>query len=87
MKETRKFHWPARYQIVVAGRLGKKWSDWFEGATISGGRGRTIFISKELDQQGLHGILVRLRDLGLPLISIKRLGLNNTNFCDDEVRW
>ncbi|BHH85683.1 hypothetical protein [Desulforhopalus sp. 52FAK] len=86
MKDTKNFHWPARYQIEVVGELGLQWSDWFEGAEVSAGHGRTLFISNEIDQQGLHGLLIRIRDLGLPLISLKRMGLNNTNFCDDEVR-
>ncbi len=73
MKVTRKFHSPARYQIEVAGQLDRQWSDWFEGTTVTGRRGRTIFVSNELDQQGLHGLLVRIRDLGLPLISLHRL--------------
>lgn len=73
MKATKSFHGLARYQIEVAGQLGRKWSDWFEGTAIFGRRGRTLFISNELDQQGLHGLLVRIRDLGLPLISLRRL--------------
>ena len=88
MKVTKNFHGPARYQIEVAGQLGMQWSDWFEGAAISGRRGRTLFISKELDQQGLHGLLVRIRDLGLPLISLKRLEPTNKIYtkksCGDE---
>ncbi len=66
MKVNRNGHWPAKYQIEVAGQLGSQWSDWFEGAAISGRSRRTLFISNELDQQGLHGLLVRTRDLGLP---------------------
>ena len=73
VKITRNYHFPARYQIEVAGQLGHQWSDWFEGATVSGRQGQTLFVSNELDQQGLHGLLVRIRDLGLPLISLKRL--------------
>ncbi len=86
MKGIKKFHWPAKYQIEVAGQLGRRWSDWFEGAAVSGKRGRTLFISNELDQPGLHGLLGRIRDLGLPLISIKRLESNNTNLCEEKVR-
>lgn len=80
---TKNFNGTARYKIEVAGQLGSQWSDWFEGASISGRRGRTIFISNELDQQGLHGLLVRIRDLGLPLISLKRLEPNNTNLSEE----
>lgn len=89
MIKTPNYHEPARYQIEVAGQLSSEWSDWFEGVEITGGRGRTLFISKELDQQGLHGLLVRIRDLGLSLIALKRLEPTSYNSyvkksCDDE---
>ncbi len=86
MSRIKNFHYPARYQIEVAGQLGRQWSDWFEGTAVSGTRGRTLFISSELDQQGLHGLLVRIRDLGLPLISLRRLESINNNLCEKEVR-
>ena len=82
MRRTKNFHWPARYQIEVAGQLGRQWSDWFEGAAVSGRRGRTLFTSNELDQQGLHGLLVRIRDLGLPLISLRRLEPTSDHICE-----
>lgn len=86
MKRTRSFHFPARYQIEVAGQLGRQWSDWFEGTAIYGSRGRTFFISNELDQQGLHGLLVRIRDMGLPVISLRRMEPTNNHICKKEVR-
>lgn len=86
MKTTRNYHFPARYQIEVAGQLGRQWSDWFEGTTLSGRRGQTVFLSNELDQQGLHGLLVRIRDLGLPLLSLRRLDYINNNLSEKEVQ-
>ncbi len=86
MKGTMNFHFPAKYQIEVAGQLGRQWSDWFEGTAISGRQGRTLFISNELDQQGLHGLLVRIRDLGLPLISLRRMEPTNNHICEKKVR-
>ena len=67
------WHGPADYEIKVKGRLGKEWSDWFSGTTIEYEDGMSILSGKLLDQSALHGLIVRIRDLGLPLISVKRL--------------
>ena len=64
---------PADYQIKIKGRLGSQWSDWFGGVTIESDGELTILTVKRLDQPALHGLLVRIRDIGLPLISIKRV--------------
>ena len=63
----------ADYQIVVKGQLENRWSDWFEGMTIEAEGAVTIINGTVLDQAALHGLLVRIRDLGLPLISVKRV--------------
>ena len=72
---TKQQHWhgPAYYQIKVKGRLGSQWSDWFEGMTITSAEGVTTITGKVADQAVLHGLLIRVRDLGLPLISVKRV--------------
>jgi len=67
------WHGPADYQIKVKGKLGNQWSDWFAGITIESEGDVTILNGKQLDQSALHGLLVRVRDLGLPLISVKRV--------------
>ena len=67
------WHGPADYQIKVRGHLGNQWSDWFEGMRFQSEGGETILRGKVLDQSALHGLLVRVRDLGLPLISVIRL--------------
>lgn len=67
------WHGPARYQIKVRGNLGSQWSDWFEGMTIESESDVTTIKGIALDQSALHGLLVRVRDLGLPLISVKRV--------------
>lgn len=64
---------PADYQIKVKGQLGSHWSDWFVGMAIESDGAVTIIRGKVLDQSALHGLLVRIRDLGLPLISVKRV--------------
>lgn len=73
MITKRKVHGPVRYQIEVQGQLDGQWSDWFEGTMLSGRKGRTILISSVVDQSGLHGLLARIRDLGLPLVEVKRI--------------
>lgn len=73
MKNNTNLHGPARYQIVVSGQLDEQWADWFEGTISATRQGQTVLMSNVLDQSGLHGMLVRIRDLGLPLLSLHRL--------------
>lgn len=63
----------AEYQIKVKGQLGSQWSEWFEGMAIESKEAVTILTGQVLDQSALHGLLVRVRDLGLTLISVKRV--------------
>ena len=70
---------PAVYQIKVKGKLGNQWSDWFEGLTFEYEQSVTTMTGKVLDQSALHGLLVRVRDLGLPLISVKRIESSQNN--------
>jgi hypothetical protein len=59
------------YQIVVEGHLDHQWSEWFEGLSITHGEdGTTVLAGPVADQAALHGLLVKIRNLGLPLISI-----------------
>jgi hypothetical protein len=65
---------PAIYQIILQGHLSRQWSDWFEGFTITlDERGQTILVGPVPDQPALHGLLKKIRDLGIPLISLNRL--------------
>ena len=65
---------PPVYQIRVAGQLGPQWADWFAGLTITpGDHGDTLLTGPVVDQAALHGLLRRVRDLGLPLLSVARL--------------
>ncbi|MBN1310866.1 MAG: hypothetical protein JXB30_05540 [Anaerolineae bacterium] len=62
-----------RYEIRVEGHLATDWSDWFEGLTIrQTSSGETVF-SGLLDQAALHGVLARVRDLGLVLVAVNRV--------------
>jgi hypothetical protein len=71
MKKQQDWHGPSHYQIKVKGLLGNQWSDWFEGMTIASEGSMTTITGKVADQAALHGLLIRVRDLGLPLISVK----------------
>jgi hypothetical protein len=58
-------------EIWVKGRIDQDWSDWFEGLTITHtDEGETILSGAVVDQAALYGLLARLRDLGLPLLSV-----------------
>ncbi len=62
------------YQIRVKGRLGPHWTDWFGGLTITpAGDGDTLLTGPVVDQAALHGLLRRVRDLGLPLLSVMQV--------------
>ena len=62
------------YQIRIKGILDEKWSDWFDGFTIKHeSQNETILEGPVPDQGALHGLLARLRDLGLPIRSIVSL--------------
>ena len=59
------------YQIRLKGHLGSQWTDWFEGLTITLEKdGDTLLTGPVIDQAALHGLLKKVRDLGLPLVSV-----------------
>ena len=61
------------YEIRTRGRISDRWSDWFEGMTlVHEADGTTLIRCPALDQAALHGLLAKVRDLGLPLISVTR---------------
>ena len=75
MRERLAMDSPLSYEIVVQGYLEAHWSDWFDGATIlprvdSDGISITRLIALVIDQAALHGLLLKLYDLGLPLLSV-----------------
>ena len=62
------------YQIKIKGHLGRQWTDWFEGLTITlEENGETLLTGPVVDQAALHGLLKKLRDLGMPLLSVNRV--------------
>jgi hypothetical protein len=69
----REFDRPALYHIRVKGNLELKWSDWFDGFTITPQAGDvTVLTGTVADQAALHGLLAKIRDLGLPVIAVLR---------------
>jgi hypothetical protein len=65
---------PADYQIRVEGHLSSRWTDWFEGLTVTPEEsGHTLIAGPVADQAALHGILKKVRDLGTPLVSVNRI--------------
>jgi hypothetical protein len=74
MANGREFDQRGVYRIRVKGRLDQEWSDWFDGFTITPQTGdETQLTGPVADQCALHGLLARIRDLGLPLLSLERL--------------
>ena len=65
---------PTQYTIRIEGHLSASWASWFEGLEILHAEsGETVLSGTLVDQTALHGVLMRIRDLGLPLVSVSRL--------------
>jgi hypothetical protein len=63
-------HGPGRYEIRVKGHLDDRWASWFDGFSLTrAGDGSTVLAGRT-DQAGLHGVLRKLGDIGLPLVSV-----------------
>jgi hypothetical protein len=68
-----------RYCIRVKSELDRKWSDWFDGLTITTtSNGETMLTGDIADQSALHGILAKIRDLGLVLLSVQMIDEDQT---------
>ncbi len=71
------------YQIRVEGHLGQQWMDWFDGLTITlEESGNTLLTGPVVDQAALHGLLKKVRDLGLPLVSVCPIQPGHTDQSD-----
>ena len=76
---------PMVYQIRIKGHLGHQWTEWFEGMIITlEEEGDTLLTGPVVDQAALHGLLKKVRDLGMPLISVDPVKLNKADTPDIE---
>jgi hypothetical protein len=67
-------HEPGFYEIRLKGHLHDRWAEWFDGLTITReDNGETLLAGPVVDQAALHGLLRRVRDLGLPLVSVMQV--------------
>jgi len=74
---------PMVYQIRIKGHLGRQWTDWFGGLTIMlEDNGDTLLTGPVVDQAALHGLLKKVRNLGMPLISVIRVQPGQANALD-----
>ena len=79
-KRTRGRHDGGRYELRVKGHLDARWEDWFDGLTLTRlDDGSTTMQGWVADQAALHGLLQRLRDRGLLLISVNEVGPQDTD--------
>ena len=67
-----------RYAIRIKGHLDPRWADWFDGLSFThDGDGTTLLAGLLADQAALHGVLNKIRDLGLPIISVQTLSIED----------
>jgi hypothetical protein len=70
----------ARYEIRLAGRIEQRWAAWFDGLTLSHlSDGTTVLSGPVVDQSALHGLLQKVRDLGLQLVSVAQVEPDSTD--------
>ncbi|MCP4937375.1 MAG: hypothetical protein GY927_24980 [bacterium] len=78
---------PNIYRIRIKGHLSSQWSDWFEGLTITLEEGgNTLLSGPVVDEAALHGLLKKVRDLGMPLLSVNRIKFNRSDGADVEIK-
>lgn len=71
---------PMDYQIRLKGHLDSQWTDWFDGLSIMLEEdGDTLLTGPVVDQSALHGLLKKVRDLGMPLVSVNQVQCNETH--------
>jgi hypothetical protein len=79
---------PMIYQIKIKGHLGRQWTDWFEGLTITlEENGETLFTGPVVDDAALHGLLKKVRDLGMPLLSVNRVEHDQEDEADETHQY
>ena len=67
-----------RYEIRIRGHLGSRWATWFDGMTLTAvSDGTTVLEGPVVDQAALHGVLHKVRDTGLPLLSVNQVDIGD----------
>jgi hypothetical protein len=80
-------HNPGRYEIRLKGHLDSRWAAWFDGLSLTHkSDGTTIIAGPVVDQAALHGLLQKVRDLGLPLISVTQVEPDQPDLPTSEPR-
>ena len=78
-------HGPGRYEIRLKGHLQPRWTSWFDGMTVSNqDDGTTVLRGLVVDQSALHGLLHKVRDIGLPLVSVVRVTADESPASPDD---
>ena len=84
---TGHYHNPGRYEIRLKGHLDTQWAAWFDGLTLTTeSDGTTTLYGPVADQAALHGLLQKVRDLGLPLVSVTQIQPDQPNAPISEPR-
>ena len=74
---------PIVYQIRIKGHLGRQWTNWFVGLAITAlDNGETLLTGSVVDQAALHGVLKKVRDVGMPLVSVMRVKPDEADVSD-----
>lgn len=77
MSETKSANEAGRYEIRIKGHLDSRWAAWFDGLNLTNsGDGTTVIHGLVADQSALHGLLQKVRDVGLPLISVTQVDVD-----------
>jgi hypothetical protein len=79
---------PVVYQIRIKGHLGPQWTEWFEGLAVTREEnGDTLLSGPVVDQAALHGLLRKVRDLGMPLLSVSRVDVGDADASDETYQY
>lgn len=82
---TEDHHEPEHYQLHIKGHLDDQWANWFAGLTVTRKEGGdTLLTGPVADQAALHGLLRKVRDLGIPLVSVNRIEPGRPDGSDDK---